>query len=82
MKFNWVIKYLIKKKKKLNMTVSSEHVISKDVVMKTLKENENKDYIFWIGHATFIIKLGDTTIITDPVFEKEYGTFNIRSKKI
>ena len=41
--------------------------------MKSLKENENKDYIFWIGHATFVIKLGDTTIITDPVFEKNMG---------
>ena len=31
------------------------------------------DYIAWIGHATFIIKLGNTTIITDPVFEKNMG---------
>ena len=27
----------------------------------------------WIGHATFLIKLGKTTIITDPVFEKNMG---------
>ena len=27
----------------------------------------------WIGHATFLIKLGNTTIITDPVFEKNMG---------
>ena len=73
MKFNWSYKIFNQEKKKLNMTVPSEHIISKDVVMKTLKENENKDYIFWIGHATFIIKLGDTTIITDPVFKKNMG---------
>ena len=29
--------------------------------------------IGWIGHATFLIKLGDTTIITDPVFSKNAG---------
>ena len=27
----------------------------------------------WIGHATFLIKLGQTTIITDPVFSKNAG---------
>ena len=26
-----------------------------------------------LWHATFLIKLGDTTIITDPVFEKNMG---------
>ena len=26
-----------------------------------------------IGHATFLIKLGETTIITDPVFSKNAG---------
>ena len=31
------------------------------------------DYIAWIGHATYLIKLGDTTIITDPVFSKNAG---------
>ena len=26
-----------------------------------------------VGHATFLIKLGNTTIITDPVFSKNAG---------
>ena len=73
MKFNWSYKIFNEEKKKLNMTVPSEHIISKESIMTSLKENENKDYIFWIGHATFVIKLGDTTIITDPVFEKNMG---------
>ena len=34
---------------------------------------KNEDYIAWIGHATYLIKLGDTTIITDPVFSKNAG---------
>ena len=33
----------------------------------------NNDYIAWIGHATFLIKLGNTTIITDPLFSKNTG---------
>ena len=33
-----------------------------------LKKNKDESYVTWIGHATFLIKLGNTTIITDPVF--------------
>ena len=32
-----------------------------------------KIILLGIGHATYLIKLGDTTIITDPVFSKNAG---------
>ena len=35
----------------------------------------------WIGHATFLIKLGDTTIITDPVFSKNMGPWIFGPKR-
>jgi L-ascorbate metabolism protein UlaG (beta-lactamase superfamily) len=55
------------------MTVPKEHVIDKQVVLSNLEKFKDDDYIAWIGHATFLIKLGDTTIITDPVFSKNAG---------
>ena len=73
MKFNWSYKIFNKEKKKLDMTVPKDHVIEKNEVIKSLQENVNNDYILWIGHATFLIKLGNTTIITDPVFENNMG---------
>ena len=63
----------IKEKKKIDMTVPKEHVVDKDKVKTNLERFKNDDYIAWIGHATFLIKLGDTTIITDPVFSKNAG---------
>ena len=66
----WSYKIFNREKKKLDMTVSNDHVLSKDQVLKNLEKFKNDDYIAWIGHATFIIKLGNTTIITDPVFSK------------
>ena len=60
-------------KKKLDMTVPKEHVVDKQVVLSNLEKFKDDDYIAWIGHATFLIKLGDTTIITDPVFSKNAG---------
>ena len=63
----------VKEKKKIDLTVPKDHVVDKEIVLSNLKKYENEDYIAWIGHATFLIKLGNTTIITDPVFSKNAG---------
>ena len=69
----WSYSTFNKEKKKLDMTVPDEHVIKKNSVLEKLNSIQNNDYIGWIGHATFLIKLGNTTIITDPVFSKNAG---------
>ena len=69
----WSFKIFNKEKKKLDMTVPKEHVIEKKKVLSDLKKYQEDDYVAWIGHATFLIKLGQTTIITDPVFSKNAG---------
>ena len=71
--FNWSFKTFNKEKKKLDMTVPKDHVIEKSKVLSDFSLLKNDDYLLWIGHATFIIKLGNTTIITDPVFSKNAG---------
>ena len=70
---NWSYKIFNKEKKKLDMTVPQDHVIDKEKVLSDLEKYKDDDYIAWIGHATYLIKLGDTTIITDPVFSKNAG---------
>ena len=69
----WSFKIFNKEKKKLDMTISDEHVIEKEKVLSDLKKYQEDDYVAWIGHATFLMKLGQTTIITDPVFSKNAG---------
>ena len=71
--FNWSFKVFNEEKKKIKTDVPSSHIINKKEVLENLKKHKNDNYIAWIGHATFLIKLGDTTIITDPVFEKNMG---------
>jgi len=71
--FNWSFKIFNEEKKKLNINIPQDHVINKKEILENLKKYKNKDYVAWIGHATFLIKLGNTTIITDPVFEKNMG---------
>ena len=71
--FKWSFKIFNKEKKKLDMNIPKDHVIEKKIVLSDLEGFKNDDYITWIGHATFLIKLGNTTIITDPVFSKNAG---------
>ena len=69
----WSFKIFNEEKKKLDTTVPDDHVIKKTEVLSNLNKYKKGNYIAWIGHATFLIKLGNTTIITDPVFEKNMG---------
>ena len=71
--FKWSFRVFNEKKKNLDMTVPQEHVVEKTKVLSDLERFKDDDYIGWIGHATFLIKLGNTTIITDPVFSKNAG---------
>jgi L-ascorbate metabolism protein UlaG (beta-lactamase superfamily) len=71
--FKWSFKVFNKEKKKLDMTIPEDHVVEKQKVLSDLENLKNDDYVGWIGHATFLIKLGNTTIITDPVFSKNAG---------
>ena len=72
-KSNFSYRQFSKEKKKIDMTVPKEHVVDREKVLSDLEKYKNEDYIVWIGHATYLIKLGDTTIITDPVFSKNAG---------
>ena len=71
--FKWSFKIFNKEKKKLDMAIPEGHTIEKQKVLSDLENLKNDDYVGWIGHATFLIKLGNTTIITDPVFSKNAG---------
>ena len=54
----WSYKIFNQEKKKLDMTVPKEHVVEKEKVLSDLKKYQDDDYVAWIGHATFLIKLG------------------------
>ena len=69
----WSYKIFNEERKKLKVEFPNDHVVPKNEILANLKTNQDEDFIFWIGHASFIIKLGKTTIITDPVFSKNTG---------
>jgi N-acyl-phosphatidylethanolamine-hydrolysing phospholipase D len=69
----WSYKVFREERKKIKIDFPVNHVVPRKKVLEDLEKNKNEDYIAWIGHATFLIKLGDATIITDPVFSKNTG---------
>ena len=69
----WSYKIFNDERKKLKSIFLKDHVVPRNKVLKDLNDNLKNDYIAWIGHATFLIKLGNTTIITDPLFSKNTG---------
>ena len=69
----WSYKVFREERKKIKIDFPVNHVVPRKKVLEDLEKNKNENYIAWIGHATFLIKLGDTTIITDPVFSKNTG---------
>ena len=69
----WSYKIFNEERKKIKLTFPKEHVVPRSKVLRDLNENLNNDYVAWIGHATFLIKLGKNTIITDPLFSKNTG---------
>jgi len=69
----WSFKTFNKEKKKLKIEFPSNHVVEREKILENLEKYKNDNYVAWIGHATFLIKLGNTTIITDPLFSKNSG---------
>ena len=72
-KVNFSYRFFKKKTREINRNVPSDFIIDKQTVLDDLNKYKLDDYIAWIGHATYLIKLGKTTIITDPVFSKNAG---------
>jgi N-acyl-phosphatidylethanolamine-hydrolysing phospholipase D len=72
-KVNFSYRFFKKKTVQVDRNVPYDFVIEKQKVLEDLKKYEDDDYIAWIGHATYLIKLGNTTIITDPVFSNNAG---------
>ncbi len=79
--FKWDWKVFREEKKKLKIDYPSEHVMDKQTILENLQKHKSDSYVMWLDHASFILKLGNLTILTDPVFEKNYGPLWFGPKK-
>ena len=71
----WSYKKFNEERKKIITELPADFVIPRQEVIKNLESLKDEDFIAFIGHATFLIKLGDTTIITDPQIQNSTLNF-------
>ena len=71
--FKWSYKKFREAKKKINVIVPKDFVVPRESVLKNLEKYKNDNFILWINHASFIIKLGSTTIVTDLITAPNAG---------
>ena len=52
-----------------------EYALSREDALQTFHQLQGTNFITWIGHATFLIQIGETYILTDPFFSDTAGKF-------
>ncbi len=77
----WSYRVFNKEKKKLKIKIPPNHVVAHERVLNDIRKYRDQNFVLWIGHATFLIKVGNTTIITDPVFSKNAGPLMFGPKR-
>ena len=79
--FKWSYKKFREAKKKINVIIPKDFIVPKEIVFKNLEKHKNDNFILWINHASFIIKLGSTTIVTDLITAPNAGPLFLGPKR-
>ena len=79
--FRFFYKGIIKREmfdqKEIPDNIPSNHVLTQEKTLELFYANTNPISITWLGHATFLIKLGKEFILTDPFLSKTAGPLGI-----
>ncbi len=63
--------------KEIPDNIPHDHALSQEKALKQFQDNADSMSVTWLGHATFLIKLGDQHILTDPFLSKTAGPVGI-----
>ena len=51
-------------------TIPTDHALTRDEAKAQLAAMGDDDFVSWIGHATFLVRLDGFNVLTDPVFSR------------
>ena len=79
--FRFFYKGIIKREmfdqKEIPDNIPLDHMLAQEVAIKQFQENIDPVSVTWLGHATFLIRLGNQHILTDPFLSKTAGPMGI-----
>tara|TARA_B100001540_G_C15762650_1_gene622404 strand:- start:411 stop:1499 length:1089 start_codon:yes stop_codon:yes gene_type:complete len=79
--FKFLYKALIKKKmfdrKEIPDDIPNNHYLTQENAIKKFIENKDNISVTWLGHASFLIKLNNECILTDPFLTTKAGPFGV-----
>ena len=62
-------------------TIPVGHALDRDTAKAQLAAMGNKDFVSWIGHATFLVRLDGVNVLTDPVFSPRASPISFAGPK-
>ena len=71
--YKGLIKREMFNQKEIPDDIPKNHKLDNKIALKNFRENKGQISITWLGHASFLIKLGNEFILTDPFLTKTAG---------
>ena len=79
--YEGIVRKRIFGKKQIPDFIPKKHFVSEELALTNFSENNDPISITWLGHATFLIKINKTTILTDPFLTDHAGPFLVGPKR-
>ena len=79
--YEGIVKKRIFGKKQIPDYIPDGHLISEELAIKKFLENKDPISITWLGHATFLIRINQTNILTDPFLTDHAGPSFVGPKR-
>ena len=79
--YEGIIKKKIFGKKQIPDYIPEGHFISEELAINNFINNKDPVSITWLGHATFLIRINETNILTDPFFSDHAGPYLVGPKR-
>jgi N-acyl-phosphatidylethanolamine-hydrolysing phospholipase D len=79
---SFITRRIIKSRKSNFDKLKEYHLTKEEAIQKLKTSNLNgEDYVTWVGHATFLIKINEIHILTDPFFSDVAGECGFGPKR-
>tara|TARA_B100000686_G_C16610089_1_gene873333 strand:- start:3 stop:1103 length:1101 start_codon:yes stop_codon:yes gene_type:complete len=79
--YEGIVKKRIFGKKQIPDYIPDKHFISEKLAIKNFNNNKDPISITWLGHATFLIRINETNILTDPFLSDHAGPYLVGPKR-